>query len=154
MWAIQIDKQGGPEVMEWRELPDPKPGPGDLLVDVAAAGLNYIDTYHRSGLYQVAMPYTLGLEGAGTVIEVGADVTGYAVGDRVAWASAPGSYAEQAVVPARGVMKVPSDVSLEIAAAVAAAGDDRPLPHEGRLQAGGGGEGPDPRRRRRHRACC
>jgi NADPH2:quinone reductase len=118
MWAIQIDKQGGPEVLEWRELPDPKPGPGDLLVDVAAAGLNYIDTYHRSGLYQVAMPYTLGLEGAGTVVEVGDQVTGYAVGDRVAWASSPGSYAQQAVVPARGVMKVPSDVSLEIAAAV------------------------------------
>ena len=77
MWAIQIDKQGGPEVMEWRELPDPTPGPGELLVEVAAAGLNYIDTYHRSGLYQVALPYMLGLEGAGTVIEVGADVTGY-----------------------------------------------------------------------------
>jgi NADPH:quinone reductase len=118
MWAIQIDKQGGPEVLEWRELPDPKPGPGDLLVEVAAAGLNYIDTYHRSGLYQVAMPYTLGLEGAGTVLDVGAEVTGYAVGDRVAWASTPGSYAEQAVVPARGVMKVPRDVSLEIAAAL------------------------------------
>jgi NADPH:quinone reductase len=118
MWAIQIDKQGGPEVMEWRELPDPKPGPGDLLVEVAAAGLNYIDTYHRSGLYQVTLPYTLGLEGAGTVIEVGTDVTGCVVGDRVAWASAPGSYAEQAVVPARGAMKVPSDVPLEIAAAV------------------------------------
>jgi NADPH:quinone reductase len=118
MWAIQIDKQGGPEVMEWRELPDPKPGPGDLLVEVAAAGLNYIDTYHRSGLYQVTLPYTLGLEGAGTVIEVGADVTEWVVGDRVAWANAPGSYAEQAVVPARSAMKVPSDVPLEIAAAV------------------------------------
>jgi NADPH2:quinone reductase len=118
MWAIQIDKQGGPEVMEWRELPDPKPGPGELLVEVAAAGLNYIDTYHRSGLYQVTLPYTLGLEGAGTVIEVGADVTACAVGDRVAWASTPGSYAEQIVVPERGVMKVPSDLSLEVAAAV------------------------------------
>ena len=89
MWAIQIDKQGGPEVMEWRELPDPKPGPGELLVEVAAAGLNYIDTYHRSGLYQVTLPYTLGLEGAGTVIEVGADVTECVVGDRVAWATQP-----------------------------------------------------------------
>ena len=118
MWAIQIDKQGGPEVLEWRELPDPKPGSGDLLVDVAAAGLNYIDTYHRSGLYQVAMPYTLGLEGAGTVLEVGADVTVCEVGDRVAWASAPGSYAQQAVVPARSVMKVPRDMSLETAAAL------------------------------------
>jgi NADPH:quinone reductase len=118
MWAIQIDKQGGPEVMEWRELPDPEPGPGDLLVEIAAAGLNYIDTYHRSGLYQVSLPYTLGLEGSGTVIEVGADVTGYAVGDRVAWASTAGSCAERIAVPATGVMKVPNDVSFEIAAAV------------------------------------
>jgi NADPH:quinone reductase len=118
MWAIQIDKQGGPEVMEWRELPDPKPGPGDLLVDVAAAGLNFIDTYHRSGLYQVPLPYVLGLEGAGTVTEVGSEVTGFAAGDRVAWASTPGSYAEQAVVPARGAMKVPSDIPFEIAGAL------------------------------------
>jgi NADPH2:quinone reductase len=118
VWAIQIDKQGGPEVLEWRELPDPTPGPGDLLVEVAGAGLNYIDTYHRSGLYQVPLPYTLGLEGAGTVIETGADVSGYEVGDRVAWASTAGSYAERAVVPARGAMKVPSDVPFEIAAAV------------------------------------
>jgi NADPH2:quinone reductase len=118
MWAIQIDKQGGPEVMEWRELPDPKPGPGDLLVELAAAGLNYIDTYHRSGLYQVPLPYVLGLEGAGTVIEVGSEVTGYAVGDRVAWSNAPGSYAEQVVVPARGAMKVPGDIPFETAAAI------------------------------------
>jgi NADPH:quinone reductase len=118
MWAIQIDKPGGPEVIEWRELPDPKPGPEDLLVEVAAAGLNYIDTYHRSGLYQVTLPYTLGLEGAGTVIEVGPDVTGYEVGDRVAWGATAGSCAEQAVVPARGAMKVPGDVPFEIAAAV------------------------------------
>jgi NADPH2:quinone reductase len=118
MWAIQIDEQGGPEVLEWRELPDPTPGPGDLLVELAAAGLNYIDTYHRSGLYQVTLPYTLGLEGAGTVIEVGADVTGYTVGDRVAWASAAGSCAEQVVVPARVAMRVSNDVPFEIAAAV------------------------------------
>ena len=118
MWAIQIDKHGGPEVLEWRELPDPKPGPADLLVEVAAAGLNYIDTYQRTGLYQVTLPYTLGLEGAGTVLEVGSDVSGYAAGDRVAWATGPGSYAEQAVVPARNAMKVPSDVPFETAAAL------------------------------------
>jgi NADPH2:quinone reductase len=118
MWAIQIDKHGGPEVLEWRELPDPTPGPGDLLVEVAAAGLNYIDTYQRTGLYQVTLPYTLGLEGSGTVLEVGADVSGYAAGDRVAWATGPGSYAEQAVVPARNAMKVPSDVPFETAAAL------------------------------------
>ena len=118
MWAIQIDKQGGPGVMEWRELPDPKPGADDLLVEVAAAGLNYIDTYHRSGLYQVPLPYVLGLEGAGTVIDVGSDVSGYAVGDRVAWANAPGSYAEHVLVPARSAMKVPSDIPLDVAAAL------------------------------------
>src|SRR4051794_23278695 len=118
MWAIQIDTQGGPEVMQWRELPDPRPGPDDLLVEVAAAGLNYIDTYHRSGLYQVPLPYVLGLEGAGTVTEVGSEVTGYEVGDRVAWSTAPGSCAEQVVVPARGAMKVPSDIPFEIAAAL------------------------------------
>jgi NADPH2:quinone reductase len=118
MWAVQIDQQGGPEVMEWREVPDPAPGAGDLLVEVAAAGLNYIDTYHRSGLYSVGLPYTLGLEGAGTVIEVGSDVSGFSVGDRVAWASGPGSYAEQVAIPAKVAMKVPSDVSMEVAAAV------------------------------------
>jgi NADPH2:quinone reductase len=118
MWAVQIDQQGGPEVMEWREVPDPAPGAGDLLVEVAAAGLNYIDTYHRSGLYSVGLPYTLGLEGAGTVIEVGSDVSGFSVGDRVAWASGPGSYAEQVAIPAKVAMKVPPDVSMEVAAAV------------------------------------
>ena len=91
---------------------------GDLLVEVAAAGLNYIDTYHRSGLYSVALPYTLGLEGAGTVIGVGSDVTGFSIGDRVAWASGPGSYAEQVTIPAKIAMNVPSDVSIDVAAAV------------------------------------
>jgi NADPH2:quinone reductase len=118
MWAVQIDRQGGPKVMEWRELPDPKPGPSDLLVELAAAGVNYIDTYQRSGLYQVTLPYVLGLEGAGTVLDTGGDVTEYRAGDRVAWASTPGSYAELAVVPARGAMKVPNDVPFETAAAV------------------------------------
>lgn len=118
MWAIQIDTQGGPEVMSWRELPDPTPGPGELLVELAAAGLNYIDTYHRSGLYKVPLPYVLGLEGAGTVVDVGRDVTGYAVGDRVAWSTAAGSYAERVVVPARGVMRVPADIAFETAAAL------------------------------------
>jgi NADPH2:quinone reductase len=118
MWAVQIDTQGGPEVMQWRELPDPSPGVGELLVEVAAAGLNYIDTYQRSGLYQVALPYTLGLEGAGTVTAVGEGVDSIVVGDRVAWATCPGSYAEQVVVPADKVMVAPSDMSLDTAAAL------------------------------------
>jgi NADPH2:quinone reductase len=118
MWAIQIDEQGGPEVMHWRELPDPTPGAADVLIELAAAGLNYIDTYHRSGLYKVELPYVLGLEGSGTVLSVGADVSGVTAGDRVAWATGPGSYAERVVVPAKNLMKVPVDVSLELAAAV------------------------------------
>jgi NADPH2:quinone reductase len=118
MWAIQIDEQGGPEVMQWRQLPDPTAGAADVLIELAAAGLNYIDTYHRSGLYKVDLPYVLGLEGSGTVLSVGADVSGVVVGDRVAWATGPGSYAERVVVPAKNLMKVPVDVSLELAAAV------------------------------------
>jgi NADPH2:quinone reductase len=118
MWGVQIDRTGGPEVMEWRALPDPIPGAGDLLVELGAAGLNYIDTYQRSGLYQVPLPYVLGLEGAGTVVAVGDDVGGVAVGDLVAWATAPGSYAERVVVPADKVMHVPAGTDLERAAAV------------------------------------
>ena len=118
MWAVQIDTQGGPDVMQWRELPDPTPGATQLIVETAAAGLNYIDTYQRSGLYAVPLPYTLGLEGSGTVIAVGADVDGWSVGDRAAWAACPGSYAEQVAVDANAVMRVPSDASLELAAAI------------------------------------
>lgn len=118
MWGVQIDRPGGPEVMEFRELADPSAGPGQLLVDVAAAGVNYIDTYQRSGLYQVPMPYTLGLEGAGTVVAVGDGVDDVAVGDHVAWATAAGSYATQAVVPAGVVLRVPEGIALDVAAAV------------------------------------
>lgn len=151
MWAVQIDEHGGPEVLQWREVDDPSPGPGELVVELAAAGLNYIDTYHRSGLYQVSLPYTLGLEGAGTVVAVGSDVAGVAVGDRVAWANAPGSYAEQVVVRAQVVMRVPSDVSLELAAAIPLQGmtahylvrDTFPLEpgHRCLVHAGAGGVG-------------
>jgi NADPH2:quinone reductase len=116
MWGIQIEEQGGPEVMRWVELPEPTAGPGQLVVELAVAGLNYIDTYHRSGLYQVELPYVLGLEGAGTVIEVGDGVDHIGVGDRVAWASAPGSYAERVVVPAAKAMVVPDEVGWEVAA--------------------------------------
>lgn len=118
MFAVQIDTQGGPEVMQWRELPNPSPGPGQVVVEVSAAGLNFIDTYQRAGLYPVPLPYTLGLEGAGLVVDVGADVTTLAVGDRVAWATCPGSYAQQVALPADALMRVPEDVSFDIAAAV------------------------------------
>ena len=118
MWGIQIEEQGGPEVMQWRELPDPVAEPGQVVVDLAAAGLNFIDTYQRSGLYQVPMPYVLGLEGAGTVTAVGPDVAHHAVGDRVAWASCPGSYAQRVAVPAMQLMRVPDGVSSDVAAAI------------------------------------
>jgi len=116
MWGIQIEEQGGPEVMRWVELAEPTAGPGQIVVELGAAGLNYIDTYHRNGLYEVALPYVLGLEGAGTVIEVGDGVAHLGVGDRVAWATGPGSYAERVRVAADKVMVVPDDVDWEVAA--------------------------------------
>jgi len=115
--AIRIYETGGPEVMTLTELEQPKPGPGDLLVDVAAAGVNFIDVYHRSGAYPVKPPLVLGAEGAGTVREVGADVTDFRVGDLVAWAAAPGSYAEQVVVPASVAVAVPDGIGERTAAA-------------------------------------
>lgn len=118
MWGIQITEHGGPEVMHWTELPEPTPAPGQVTVAVEAAGLNFIDTYQRTGLYQVALPYVLGLEGAGAVAAVGEGVDHLAVGDRVAWATCPGSYAEQVAVPADKVMRVPDGIDGETAAAI------------------------------------
>jgi NADPH:quinone reductase len=116
MRAIQITETGGPEVLRLAELPDPSPGPGELLVELAAAGVNYIDTYHRSGAYPMPLPFIPGSEGAGTVTAVGPDVSDVDVGDQVAWAGSPGSYAELAVVPADQAVPVPQDVDIEIAA--------------------------------------
>ena len=118
MWAIQIDAAGGPEVMRWRELDDPEPGAGQIVVDLAAAGLNYIDTYQRSGLYDVPMPYVPGLEGAGVVTAIGDGVSEWSVGDRVAWPGSPGSYATRVCLPADRVVAVPESVDLETAAAI------------------------------------
>lgn len=122
MWSIQIDEAGGPEVMQWRELPDPEPGAGQVVVDLAAAGLNYIDTYQRSGLYDVPKPYGLGLEGAGLVTAVGDGVDRWSVGDRVAWPGSPGSYATKVALPADRIVAVPESVDLETAAAIALQG--------------------------------
>jgi NADPH:quinone reductase len=116
--AIQVSRTGGAEVLEAVELPDPAPGPGELLVEVAAAGVNYIDTYHRSGLYPMQTPFVLGLEGAGRVVEAGDDVEGFSVGDRVAWKYAPGSYAQRVVVRAVDALAVPDDVADDLAAAI------------------------------------
>lgn len=118
MKAAYYMKNGGPEVLQYGELPDPVAGPGQVVVRLAAAGLNYIDTYQRTGLYPVPLPYVLGLEGAGTVVEVGEGVGHLAVGDRVAWSTAPGSYAELVAVMASQVMRVPDGVASDTAAAL------------------------------------
>ncbi|MGH4007242.1 MAG: quinone oxidoreductase family protein [Pseudonocardiaceae bacterium] len=116
MRAIQVTETGGPEVLRLAELPDPEPGPGQLLVELAAAGVNYIDTYFRSGAYPMPLPFIPGSEGAGTVIAAGPGTGGIEVGDRVAWASSLGSYAERALVPAEQALPVPDGLDTEIAA--------------------------------------
>jgi NADPH:quinone reductase len=120
MRAIEVRQHGGPEVLEDIELPDLQPGPGQLLVNVAAAGVNFMDIYQRQGSppYAADLPYVPGAEGAGTVAGVGADVPGFAAGDRVAWTGVPGSYAEQVVLPAGSAVPVPDGVDLRAAAAV------------------------------------
>ncbi|MFW5729785.1 MAG: quinone oxidoreductase family protein [Spirochaetota bacterium] len=118
MKAIRVHEVGGPEVLRLEELPDPTPGPGEAVVRVQAAGVNYIDTYHRSGLYPMELPFTVGLEGAGTVEAVGPGVDGVSPGNRVAWADAPGSYAEYVVSPAHRLVSLPDDVSTDVGAAI------------------------------------
>ena len=119
MRAIVVNETGGPEVLRHaEEHPDPEPGPGQVVVEAAAAGVNFIDIYRRSGVYQQPVPYVPGSEGAGTVIAVGDGVAGVAVGDRVAWHDSPGSYAEQVVVNADQVVPVPDGTELTDAAAV------------------------------------
>lgn len=118
MLAIQISRTGGPEVLEAVEVETPSPAPGQILVRHAAVGLNYIDTYHRSGLYPLKLPSGIGLEASGVVEAVGDGVARFKVGDRVAYNGAMGAYAEAAAVPADRAVKVPEGVSLEIAAAV------------------------------------
>jgi NADPH2:quinone reductase len=109
MRAVVVRELGGPEQLAADEWPAPEAGPGLLVVDVAAGGVNFMDVYARQGRppYGGEVPFVPGAEGAGTVTAVGPDVTGFAVGDRVAWTAAPGSYAEQVAVPAVGAVPVP-----------------------------------------------
>jgi NADPH2:quinone reductase len=113
--AIQITENGGPEVLNVADLPAPETGPGEVLVAVGAAGVNYIDTYQREGIYPLTLPVVLGLEGAGRVTAVGDGVDDIAVGDRVAWTNTLGSYAEQVAVPADEAVPVPDDVADDLA---------------------------------------
>ncbi|MFD3744241.1 quinone oxidoreductase family protein [Nocardia sp. NPDC058633] len=117
MRAIQVSEHGGPEVLRYVEVPDPQAGPGQLLVETQGVGVNYIDIYFRTGQYPQATPYLPGSEGTGVVVAVGSDVTEFAVGDRVAWASAPGSYADLVAVDEAVAVKVPDDVEPTVAAA-------------------------------------
>jgi len=117
--AIRVHKQGGPEEMKWEEVDLPTIKEGEVLIKHTAIGLNYIDTYHRSGLYPMPVPLTLGIEGAGIIEEVGENVNDLKVGNRVAYASPPtGSYAEAKVMPAARLVKIPDNISDEIAAAI------------------------------------
>ncbi|MEV5687430.1 quinone oxidoreductase [Streptomyces sp. NPDC052164] len=117
MRAIQVSRAGGPEVLELVDLPRPSPRAGEALVRLAAAGVNYVDIYFRSGLYPQELPFVPGQEGAGTVVEVGPGVREVAVGDVVAWANLPGSYAEYALLSADRLVPVPDGLAPEMAAA-------------------------------------
>jgi len=118
--AVVVEEYGGPEVLQVRDRDRPEPAAGQLLVELAAAGVNYMDLYGRQGTrpYAGDLPFVPGGEGAGTVAQVGPDVHGVNVGDRVAWAGVPGSYAEQVLVPAERAVPVPAGVELQTAAAV------------------------------------
>lgn len=118
MRAIVMNETGGPEVLKLRDDVElGEPGPGQLKVKVDAAGVNFIDTYQRSGIYPVKLPYTPGLEGAGRVLAVGEGVTDVLVGERVAWAMVPGSYAEEILLDAEKAVPVPGVLSPSVAAA-------------------------------------
>lgn len=151
MKAIVIEHTGGPEVLEWKDAEEPSAGPGQVVAEVAAAGLNFIDTYHRGGLYPMKFPLIPGVEGAGTVTEVGPEVEGIEVGDKVAWTLLSRSYAEKVALTADRIVPVPNGVSLEVAAAVMLQGttahylvsDTFPLSASDRclIHAGAGGVG-------------
>ena len=117
--AIRIHANGGPEVMHLEDVPAPEPGPGEALVHHAAVGLNYIDVYFRTGLYKTSLPAIIGMEASGTVTAIGAGVAAVAVGDRVAYASAPiGAYATDRVIAADRLVKLPDGIDFKTAAAM------------------------------------
>ena len=118
MRAIVVNELGGPEVMAIAEHPDPAAGPGQVVVQVAAAGVNFIDIYRRSGVYKQPVPYVPGSEGAGTVVAVGEGVHEFSAGDHVAWCEGPGSYAERVTVAAANAVPVPEGIDLKVAGAV------------------------------------
>ena len=115
--AVVIEEVGGPEVLQYRAVDTPAPGPGEVRISQAAVGLNYIDVYHRTGLYPVpGFPAVIGMEGAGVVEEAGPGVEAFKPGDRVAYAMVLGGYAEKRVIPADRLVRLPDDIELEQAA--------------------------------------
>ena len=118
MKAVRIHAPGGPEKLVYEDVPDPIAGPGEALVAIEAAGVNFIDVYRRTGLYPIAFPAINGSEGAGTVVALGPGVSEVAAGDRVAYQGTMGSYAERAVVPAKQLVRLPEGVSTRQGAAL------------------------------------
>ncbi len=118
MHAVRVHAWGGTEALSYEEVEDPRPAAGQAVVRIEAAGLNFIDVYHRTGFYKLPVPFTVGQEGAGTVTAVGEGVQEVAVGDRVAWCGVQGGYAEMAAVPAARLVKLPEGVSTRQGAAV------------------------------------
>jgi len=117
-YAIRIHESGGPEVLKWEEVHVGEPGPGQAKIGQAAVGLNFIDVYHRTGLYKQQLPFTPGVEGAGRVTAVGPGVEQVKPGDRVAYAGPIGGYAEERLVPADRLVKLPDGISFDQAAAI------------------------------------
>ncbi len=117
MKAIRVNQYGGPEVLSYEELPTPQLAAGENLVKIEAIGINFIDTYQRSGLYQISLPSTLGLEAAGTIAAVGPETSRFKVGDRVAYTNVPGAYAEFAAVPEDKIVALSDGVSFAEGAA-------------------------------------
>jgi NADPH2:quinone reductase len=117
MKAIRVHQYGGVEVLTFEDIPVPEPGAGEARVKIEAIGLNYVDVYQRAGLYQLKLPFTLGMEGAGIVDAVGRDVSEVKVGDRVAYSMVPGAYAEYAVVPSSRLVPLPKNIDSRSAAA-------------------------------------
>lgn len=117
MKAIRVHQYGGVEVLSYEDIPVPEPGAGEARVKLEAIGLNYVDVYQRAGLYQLKLPFTLGMEGAGILDAVGRDVSEVKVGDRVAYSMVPGAYAEYAVVPSSRLVPLPKNIDSRSAAA-------------------------------------
>ena len=116
MHAIRLNSVGGPEALEFETIDKPTPGNGDLLIQVEAAGVNFIDIYYRTGLYRSQLPITMGFEGSGTVVATGDCVSEFKAGDRVAWPLALGSYAQHAIVPEAKAVRIPDSIDFSTAA--------------------------------------